>query len=93
MSVYIFTHSKTLTHAHRMTRTCATTYLNVREQIMEMHPAVQLRSRFTPHAVNIMSHHEHVIMLIDVTCQIGCVVRIMAINNFKIYVSFSVDMH
>lgn len=58
-----------------------------------MHPAVQLRSHFTPHAVNIMSHHEHVIMLIDVTCQIGCVVRIMAINNFKIYVSFSVDMH
>lgn len=60
---------------------------------MEMHPVVQLCSRFTPHAVNFMSHHDHVIMLIDVTGQIGCLVCIMAITNFKIHVSSSAEIH
>lgn len=44
---------------------------------MEMHPAVWLHSQFNPHAVNIMSQHEHLDMLMVDTRQSGYVACMM----------------
>lgn len=56
---------------------------------MEMHPAVRLRSQFNPHAVNIMSQHEHLVMLMVDTCQSGYVACMMTTKKTILKPAFS----
>lgn len=78
--------------SHRNNKDLCNHSVNSRGQFTEMHTAVLLCFHFALHAVNMMSHSKPVIMLTDVTCQIGCVEGIVTIN-FQQCISFSVDMH
>lgn len=50
---------------------------------MEMHPAARLHSQFNPHAVNIMSQQEHLVMLMVDTYQSGYVACTMSTKKEK----------